>query len=715
MGKRVRIQDTAPVEQQTLFDVIGTPSDNRSLSNMDDEDLIDDHQDVITRDMIYLADVAVAQDNHVKMLEVSVPGLHGREIRIKPGKIFFRMGPHPEVVSIGGTIVPRNSVTKAADRSIAKPVMCSVITTILYDNGVVQNLHIDVLHAILSIWHKRYKDTGASSGSLSITKNEIADILKITKNGHTRQAIEDALETVQGLSIAKLYVPPADCPAEQRYERIGGIISNFTINKSAGGVSPKGGARPDVIKIDLNPALVRALCGDVTDRPWILKPLNLTRNLSLQSVWKRQLERAMLARFGVTGYFQIPLAELWENVLGQSAEDRKSFPSWRKVRWKLKKCFKEWEDSGLIANVSWEVKGNRRRTRDDGTSDTEDRTVSVDVTGKDSLVTVNPPPTSTKPEEWVRCEPGPEYLSEHRSQSKIGFATQIARATCDTDAQVDSLLGKIDSEHIIEVGYRRLRKLVTGIGDRIDRLRVANWLSPNFPVPTRYFAVMQTWKERQRKQRGEETRDMTSEFPAPFATRRTLLITRIIGSAFTAIDIPRLDDDQEYLLSCAESTANVTVQTLTEVVECYRIALNQLVTNTAKLHKDIIDPAFRIANPAMENDWRLIAQEAALIATRSAAQVLWFNQLASRDAIRKLPAVGEKIPSTLSIGMAQRYSEPWNLAYDMMRPDSSLWETYVGSIYMRRLTERYVEENEIKILENRLTMTIGKNTKCASE
>ncbi len=649
---------------------------------------VDHRSEVYTQDIIHMADVPVAADTHVrKILVVTIDKDGNRRQEERDGKILYRVGPHPTHVQVGERTLKREDLAEGRDHERAKPIMCNMIVTVIYERGVVQHDHVDIMHSLLSKMYDRYINTSIASGIVHTTKHDIAEFLAVDNSGRHAQTVEDALHTLQGLRVIKTYIPPEEgqpghgvVPATTL--SMGGIIVNYKIDKYAGGAAGRGGRRPDVITVDMNPALVRAMCGETKERPYLMRVLNYTKNAQHVIRWKRQLHRMIESRLESTGRFQMPLVEIWISCLGGSLRDLDPVKPgrWRKVRWKILEALRAWEATGYVEKVT----PFHKQHAGDGI-DRKDFTIRTD----DSEITVpsaSPDVVRNRLTEWVYCEPGPEFYAG-RPQNKPAFARYLLAALVERD-QVDRLLKAHGIDFIVDLAHKRMKHFITLLGDRTIRLSAQQWLREAYQVPARAHIVQLYLEEANRRDQAQSLGlPPGAEIQAKHYQRRHRLVQVRFKGVVSAADILRMHEEK------IEPKDKAGI----EVMTCLQMAIDQVIANN-NLSRDILSLDHRLIKKDYEADYQAVMATALEVAIQAAGMRLWFEERATSADV---PTFGENVSAATRQAIARLFPEPMSMVLQMTAPGRPQIEAHVGQVLRQRLIERYLEEVALDQLERR--------------
>lgn len=650
-----------------------------------DEDNDPDDEVIIARDPLFTYDVPLANDEHVREIPMTVVDRDGlrREVT-KVGKVLYRVGPHPDWVLASGEVMRREKAVELGVKYEA--LMLPFITTITYDNGVVQHMHIDAFHALTSELTTVYANTGKADGQVVITKERIAEILKVEHNGRLGKIVEEALETLSGIRVVKTYPAPAEGQPGHGIiptvtKQMGAWIVNKTIERYSGLASSKGGRKPDRIIVDLNQAFARAMTGDRSERSYLTRGFNLRQRLRYQIAWKKQLMGVIEGRLDVAGRFQIPMDELWVDVLGLSASDLDpAHPERRrKVRWKLLQALREREATGYLVNARIV---QRKRG---GTSEMQvaagDTVIKVDDGKTEMTVPGRRMNASTQSDmvDWVECDEGPTFLM-NRPMMRPAFARKILNATCVNGKMQEEMLKDFGLDAILDIGYRRLKHFCNLVGDRVRRLPIEAWLSENYPKAQRMEIVRGLVKDHNyRVNQRALGRGADEDVPAEHDARRQRVIRAHLNRH--AVDL----DFKIYVNQDVEPKGDVGA----EVVQCFRLALRQLM-HEGQMSENVLSEEHRIVDPKLARQFDELVARAGDIGTQAAGMVLWFRKVEKRCEER-LPALGEKWPDDLRRMVATKFPEVWGLMLELTSAGRKPWEQHMGRIYQQRVGERYVE------------------------
>lgn len=454
-----------------------------------------------TKDITSLADVPVAMEANIRNIPVTIRGVGNEIVHNQiPGKTILRMVPHPDWVLVDGDLFKRSALRKAQVANI-KPIMVEMLTTVLYNGGVVKPIHMDILHALLHLLMDRWERTGNRSGSITTTKAEIAEIISMQLNGRVRKQIDEALQTLSSLQVHKLFRGPKEGSAG--HGKIGeidhhmiGIISNYTVRHNAGDIDTRG-PKPDLIDVEFNPEIVTAMTSGANHRQWALRTLNLSNTLKVTETWKRQLYRLLDSRMQQNGYLYMPLKELWIGCIGHEESDAFNPDRWRQARHRIRRVFEEFVQTGYVTDLEF-PKVRRKLTDKHENSNITVVKETVNLTdGSKASVSFTAPYTLSNEDEWIRCTPGPAFNSQ-TPKRKREFALDLARVL--TGNEVMDKLQDIDDDVLIDISNRRMKNVIAEIGDLHKRLPQVAWFDSSYPQATSNFLVRYFLAESRRKQ-----------------------------------------------------------------------------------------------------------------------------------------------------------------------------------------------------------------------
>lgn len=640
--------------------------------------------DFFSRDIISLTDVPLSNDLEVKMIAVSVPGNDGHDLVLnKPGKVLRRTGPHPTLVKFGDRLCARDAVPVGA---AVKPVMVPFITIIVYDGGVVQPAHHDVLHVILGAWHERYKQTGNASTQIRTTVAEIAKKMDMGSNARIRTVIREALSTIRGVTITKQYALPEDRSAigtdrdksamkpGQGKETIAGIFSYVKIETS---LSPT--RVSEEVVIEINPGLMRAMTGDTKERPWLTRSFNYTKNLAYHSKWKRQLALMVEQRLERSKKFAMPIIELWVSCLGHDQKDVFG-KNWRTIVHRIKKMFEEWETAGWIKDFEWSPKyGKPEDLEMEGAAMTS---IDVELTdGKKGRIDLDRFVSNFEIGGWVRCEAGPFFGTEQGIR-KSKLARDVAVATTKSHGDADALIKQHGSDFVIDLAYGRLKNLLNLIGDRILRLSFEKWFSNKYPKPDRVELIRYNFRQ------WKHANDSGPTTMSPFDRRRTLFVSTIMKKKVGDLAV------EDILNGKKERPDHLPLEVFAEYVMCLQEALECYMNNVDGVSRDILQPINRIGKPEIQRTFVDMMSSVHEVATVTAGQMLWFAQVAKSPDIEKLEDQAFRRGWLLTV--AKRYPKAYDMVSESQRADRSQWEVTVGRALEQRLCEHVIEAEQLE-------------------
>jgi len=664
--------------QQWLFAAQG-------LSEVDEEERLD----TITKDPISLADVPVSSDDHVRPITFQTLD-NDRKWRseVRDGKILYRIAPHPTYVRVDDQIVRRESCSPQDARK-AKALMVPQITTVIYERGVIQPDHLDMFHVILSLMYKRYEDTGVASGIVETTKVEIAKILGASPNGHLSKSVDEALQTLSGFRMFKSYLAPKEGEpgfgliTTHEIHQMGAFFTNTKVELYGGGSGPGGGRSPDVISVDVNPGYVRSMVGDRTDRMYVTHSLNLTQNLQHGIRWKRQMHRMIDARIDHTGRFQIPLYELWLSCLGGNERDvDASNPSrWRKIKHKIMATLREWESTGYLDKVQT----FRRAPMGAMGALAGGGDVALKMDGMELTVPAyNPLLTKKGLLEWISCEAGPNFHSG-RLQNRPTFARELVRASLSDERGAEKLVKELGADFVVDVSFKRMKRFLTLLGERSNRLRAVAWLSEAYPVPTRIEQVTMVHAERTRVlQSRAKGLPLETGRLAAHAARRQRIVMRRATEVMEGVDIHDLYTNR------TPAVHRLAI----EVVACYALALDRVIAERQET-RSVLNDEYRLVHPESESVFQQVKGAAREIAIRAGSLLTWYEQMACRISENAPARFGQPLPAEVNARMMGLFPEPFSIIYQMGQAGRCEWERHLAGIYRMRLWERMMEQDKM--------------------
>ena len=584
--------------------------------------------------------------------------------------------------------------------------MTALTTTILYHGGVISDVHQDVLYALIHLWEQRYHLTHDTSPTIGVTKPDIARIIGQQINGALRKKIEEAISTLRGVEVIKVYHETSGL--NEVVEVIGGFIQNYTTERAAANDH-----RPaDMLMITLNSALVSALTGRSSSREWALRPLNMTRLWKHAPGWKRSFYRQLDARLYRRGVFSMPLRELWVDVLGQDPTVAKNAVNWRDIRRRLKAFLVELEATGYISSYEFFT---RRASDSQIASELRDSLPDapgfMEVNVKRSLTGITKMEVPVRDEEplrdWVECKPGPAFL-EGQPKARIDFARDIANTICERPEQAEGLLNRIGAETMVQLGYGHLRVLVRELEDRLDRLPICHWLRATTPVPTLSHLERMYSIEANMRARARTVGDQVVTIPA-FERMRVLGITPHFEAKVRAFCteypvkskfvLPE-ESIQENIFEQVSILAYEVPETVEKhlvmgpVIEAFKLVIDRLIGDRL-ISRDVLVPHVRMGNADLIRIWSKLAEEALPLAIKIAGVARWSEEFAKRSEPNFDEKPGSILASPYYLAAAKRFPASSQLVANMTGTSAAVWEREIGYRFARRMAERFLEERNL--------------------
>jgi hypothetical protein len=670
------------------------PATGMQLTFLTEEDLEKIRkEESFTKDITSVHDVplAASASNVIQTLKVMIRGPNGDSVPQEVfGRTVHRRAPHPSAGGQDGGGV----------------VMTALTTTILYHGGVISDVHQDVLYAVIHLWEQRYHQTHDTSPTIGVTKPDIARIIGQQINGPLRKKIEEAISTLRGVEVIKVY--HAASGLNEVIEVIGGFIQNYTTERAAANAH-----RPaDMMMITLNSALVAALTGRSASREWALRPLNMTRLWKHAPGWKRSLYRQLDARLYRRGVFSMPLRELWVDVLGQDPVVAKNPTNWRDIRRRLKAFLVELEATGYISSYEFFT-----RRASDSMVAAELREALPEAPGfmevkvnrsLSGITKMEVPMRDNEPlREWLECRPGPAFL-EGQPKARVDFARDIANTICERPEQGESLLNRIGAESLVQLGYGHLRVLVRELEDRLDRLPICHWLRISTPIPALAHLERMYSIEANMRARARTVGDQVVSIPE-FERIRVHAITPHFEEKVKAYCIANPKKSQYalpedplpsriseqisiYAYENAEAVAKHLV--MGPVIEAFKLVIDRLVSDRL-ISRDILIPHLRSGSVDLERVWNKLADEALPLAIKIAGVSRWSEEFARRIETYFDAKPGSVLTSPYYVAAAKRFPASAQLVANMTGSTAAVWEREIGYRFARRMTERYLEERQI--------------------
>lgn len=654
--------------------------------------------------LLFLSDLTLGNDSHVQQIPISLPNENGVLVQqSRPGKVLHRMAPHPhyQIVQEKGQrkVYHVDDVKKLGLKGEA--IMVRQVTTIIYNLGVLQPGHDTIFDAILRLWHQRWLATRNDNPKIAVTYSELAREVKQGLNGRFYKCVDEAINALGGLHVQRHHMRPKDkdlCgQVPEATPRLYGLIS---ASDSAKGNS-SGGRRPNGISITLNPELTNALRGGHSERPWIVSNYNFTRNLSYGGQrWRSQLHKVTEVRLASRHKksMRIPLLELWVECLGCDRDIQDDPVKWRKYKWKIVQCLKEWEETGYLQNVQLASRkniyyqyGHSFVEEDEG----ERVVIPIDF-GAASKGTLS---LKLKDEllenaEELWCERGPNFW-EGKPQRSPEAAITVLKASGVPDDQIPKLIKHFGDEHILNIGRGHQRSIIIEMGDREDRTTTAGWLASSVPIPTALHAVQTSVIGEQRREQYRQRGEVYRPPPSDHAELRERIVTARL--------LPILKDLEQPIERWYEEKDAPLEGSMKEAHTCFRLAVSRLMKE-GQISEDVLDEHTRSHKPEINQQFSDLCSEALPIAAAAAGIRVWLAVLGGEVAKRlgrenTLEAVQGKIPADIESKIRVLFPNSANIVYHLTRPTNHQWEQRMGYIFKLRLVERVIEA---EMLEKRI-------------
>lgn len=651
-----------------------------------------DRDDVISRDPIFLHDVPIASSSadHVKDITITIPDKNGgTRTEQRLGKILQRYSPHPEYVQLNSKIVLKEGL-RPEELERGKAVMVPTVTTVLYHSGVVQPLHLEIMYIILAKLAENIKKFGDRSGQVRLTKVEISSMMGLELNGRLRDDIESALKTLQGVHVSKAYFPPEGTAAAIKTEiNRGGVIVNSMVMKS---VSRRHGAgRPaDVIEVDVNPELVRAVMGISAKREYITRAFNWSKSITEKVPWKRMLYRMVDARFDLLGYFRIPLQELWVGCLGKDQSDIKDPKKWRYAKYQMMTAFRSFEETGFIMNLHSFARRRAPNRGGDATGVNAKDNTPVQIDGEDysTSIQMNRSDLDQAQNEWITCIPGPAYYAA-KPLKKNEFAAEILK-TFYSPEEVQKVMKSVSVDFVLDSSYGRLRVITDTIGDRRERMPIEQWFTDKTPVSPLTYLIKFYLDEHDRRERSSRTGDLFRGVNATYFNRRLMVSTTPIKKHLA---------DKDFVLIDLQGDS-VEGEVSPTYLDAYRLALSAVLKRRGfdDSCKDRTEWEFAPDKKKAFDDATPLALTIALSVT---GQILWESKaLQKAFTLHGYPLDSTRdIPRDLWLAVRRSYPSLTSLCDSMGIPSAPLWEQELGRRFRRRLVEHVIELRELDRLD----------------
>jgi hypothetical protein len=433
------------------------------------------------------------------------------------------------------------------------------------------------------------------------------------------------------------------------------------------------------------------MSGDRTERMYLMRNFNLTQNLKHVIHWKRQLHSMLDARLDHLGRFQMPLYELWVSCLGGSERDldEKKKEKWRKVRWKILTTLREWETTGYVAKVT----AFTRNAQENPLAEPGVEMLVKSDGAEFSVPAFNTAVFKGGLVEWVSCEAGPNFLAE-RPDNRPDFARKLVRATIEDRHTADRIFKELGADYIVDHAYKRMKSLLTMLGERSNRLPAVDWLSRSYPMPTRDSMVRTVYAERNRLLQAKALGRMPDvTMDAPLAERRTRVSHAAILRHAGDVDLQDLFERDEH----PENPA------VAEVLACYKLALDRVIAEKQE-SRELLRAEYRQLYPERQSDFQQIALAAKEIALKAGGLMAWFAHFGQRISDKKtlpslhVPVFGERhlVPEIQNFA-TRRFREATVLVYEMSQQNRSAWEQELANFFRMRLAEACLEEQYLDL------------------
>ena len=698
--------------QHTIFDA-GLVPDVRSAPQ--EEEII------WTKDLTSLADVPVSSEKNIRMLQRTLVGPEGSEITVEtPGKVIMRRAPHPEYVKLQGDVVHREKLTDKT-RSLATPIMVDQVTTVLYSNGVVTPFHMDVFHALLHMALDRWQ-RGLAVDRITTTRSEVLKVISSVKNGKSVNGINDALKTLSGLSISKDFDPLGkDAPGLRSAYHLGGIIANYEIHERA---ATNARGAPDLIVVEFNPQIIKALKFGSDQVHWSLRTLNLTKTIKITENWKRQFYRLLDSRFQQTGQLLIPARELWIGCLGNDERDAITSDRWRQARFRLRTALDEFVQSGYISRYEFQSRALPRKKK----VGMEDEPTKLTVKMGSEKVDVVASATYTLDEEseWILAIPGPAFFAEGPKRAR-DFAADVVAALLGvpragrqvpkpSPETAEGIVAVLGDQAVLGDTSDRMKAAILEVGDLYRRMPQTEWLSESYPMAPLNFLVslFHTDYEQQVSARvlGDGARGPN---PRYWASRMALVsqgIPRFLASRGT--DLAKVIDGFHREENDGDSSPAPSVAVMPVYFEKGKVSLEEITTTTHLMTEILLrrrqcdgrlrNRHVRTGDPALASDFASLRTTVAAVATQALGVLVWQGVMSERVA-QDLKAIGTTDPYAAAWARnhlscreyardARRLIDEWSGYRTSGGPLEQLRQAIVNRL-RRRLVEHAIEADQL--------------------
>lgn len=680
------------LHQMSLFDSNPGEFDRKLIQAQRAETWLDqvDSPRRYTKELVHLGDVPVglAGESAMQKIAMQVNGADGdlREVSF-PGKILHRHVPAPHVVRQNGKVVPRHQ----ASHGHIEQVFMHLTTRVTYTLGVVTPLHYEIFLAVVYLWWTRYLGPSRdSSPTITTTRQEIAEALgtKSEKNGHLRREIPRALLSIKGLQVFKDYetedegVDPLSVMAGSLIQKVaiqGRSIEELYGPEGTTTKKRKSGSRSEQITITLGTELIDAILGkdELLSQAIAVRTLRLDQTVRHKG-WKQGLYRMIELRLERHERFDIPLEEVWVQILGMSPDDPLDQDSWRQVRLKIRKCLREWaaieyiayrtsdRDAGVVYHATRGYSIARRR---DG------EWIMEDFSGGD----------------WLCIERGAAFL-EGRPLLRDEIEQRVLKAAGFEEDAAKKVAKSCGEQLLIDV-RRRMKDLIVAIGDDHGRVATWDWFSPRFPSPrprdVLRRALLQVAYDKTKG--GAELRT-----PYPMANQRRGKFAKAVGNAYQWAsdgDLARFFEDKlaEGTPTAMQGTARVPY----DAAQFYRQALEQLLERHGRTREDF-EQWRRDDDRRLSELWEELRADAARVGAMTAIELYWYRVI--EQDLKDLPDLAHQDSSerfgrlrASAVGALKLHAFEEALADYRRGKRANEWTRIAASLMERRMVEAMVE------------------------
>lgn len=701
-----------------------------------------------TNDLVALVDVPLPGRRRERQRVQRLPQRIDGQVVYKPGLINHRQAPHPTraIDQRSGQVIDVSGMASDERARRTRPLMtlCTIQTT--FDQGVTTDRDLEVLWAVLALWRNRYLSQHQSSATIETTRSEILTVLGRNNAGAASAEVIESLQRFGGITILKIYHPPADgAPGAgevkgETKSLLFGLISALTIDDSVliGGDDIEHealkrqnlhrGRRAGRIAITLNPQLVEALKGGAPATPvFSVRDLSLTKALSYTQSWARQLFRIVDTRLERSGHFTCPLPELWADALGMDLGDLFDATKLARVRYKIRQQLRKWEEVGYITLQNSDEGFERRRGsvclyshRWQGEVETPDRPAPPDngraATAYTSTVTnahqrehgVPLAVTAHRIDEteWVTCRVGPAF-DRGRPTPRKDFFRELMLAAGFGQEATERYLASRGLNAVRDV-YVTFKRLITDIlQEDLSRFDMDGWFAPLHPRLDEAKTINRACRE----EHGLRVSERDGIRRAPVATRLAVdreallryLARENLRQAATnapvldpavAAHVPEADRPLvglfEHLL--AQGRGEGAIHRMGRI---YRRCRSRMLDR-----EDL--PESRATVETFITDRRLaracgrayaMAARATIVA---GGRLLWVNVHMDRLWRAALPEDGGGLPRDLLRQAVERWPAALEIVRNLREDGDDPWALRVAALAERRLLEAVVEQRELE-------------------